>query len=277
MKKALKKVMIITFCSFIFLLFMNSKNVEASESTAAYKGFSTNNLEYISDEVVEDKRIYGSNFYYGRVSMWAATYKTIVLEEDNRSSCYYFIFVESSIESRGKAKIGWIKNYFRNKYLTINVSLKSNKVVNLIDYTTSDNGASASTTKSFGFGAEGSAGADGANVGVNCSYTISNTATYNAVCLTSKKSSSDDNKEKYFTFEYYFKNWKNGAMHAPNIGLVRERVALVYQIEDYRASDNCSINIETTATIFKDVKTGVNSTKSGSINFAGDNGNLESV
>ena len=249
--------------------------MNASSSTSKAKGFDVDGLEYIDDLVLEDKKIYGSSFYYGKVSMWAAVYELVVDETDGTQSGYYFIFIESSIESRGKAKIGLINNYFRNKYLTIDVKFKSSKIANLVDYTMSDNGAMSSYTKAFGVDISGNVSTDSAGIGVQGSYTMQTTQEYDAVCLTPSK--GDIEGGKYFQFEYYFSNWKNGKMIAPNKGLVTERVAVVYQIENYQNTEEYSVSISTKATIFKDVTGGVNSTESGTITFAGPQGKLAIV
>lgn len=269
----MKRIFLIVVFIMIFVLFCNSK-IEAADSTASMKGFETTNLNHLgNDAAVEDQRIYGSSFYYGNVSMWASVYDLYVKENNNSITKYYFVFIESSIVSRGKTKIGWINNYFRNQRLTINVDFYTNEACTLDCYTEGSVNGSTSFSKSYSgaisgelaFSSNGVGGSIGGEAGIAFSYG----QTYDNVTLTNSKSSSSDKCEHHFTFTYDFLKYKDGKMVSPNTGLVTEKMALIYSIQNCDNDESMNIRIKTTAKIFKDVTAGVDSSSTGSITLSG--------
>lgn len=276
MGKNVKRLYFLFICFIFLLLFIDIKGVRAQSSTAKAKGFTTTGMTYLGDEDITDCKIYGSEFYYGKVSMWAAVYKCIVTEDDGSNSCYYAIFIESSIESRGKTRIGLINNYFRNKYLTINVELLTydSEETICVDYTKSSS-ATTSETNTYNIGGAIGADSDGPNAEISAGFSVSYTQSYDTVNLSCTK--SREGITNAFTFQYYFTKWKGGSMISPNKGLVTERMYLLYQIENYNGNDNFSLNISTKATIYKDVAGGIDSTVSKTIELSGINGKLEEI
>ncbi len=255
-----------------------SKGVYASSSVAKIKGFDTDSLTYIDDLESEQKVIAGSAYTYGYVQQWASTYKKTIIEDDGSKTLYIFVFCESTINSVGKKRINLKNNYFRNKKLSTEVSLIANQDVKVIDFTTSDNESLVETSKQWTFdtGVTGGVSTTGPEAGVSISggFTVTYTTSHKAVLLESSKSNITSGKK--VSFDYTFSNWKDGSVGVPNTGTVIKREYAIFSIENCNDDDESefSLNVTTTATIFRDKLGTTNYTCSDSVSFAGIGGNL---
>lgn len=252
---------------FILVLFLFTINASfAEENDARIKGFSTNNLTYKSDKSVTDQEIRTSKYKYGCVFMWAANYEWLCNESNGNKTLYVIYFIESSIDSVGKNK----KNYFRNKELKVETNFYSNKKIDTINYTETTNNSTSSYSKSLGFSGNASAG-ENSSIGVEGSFSITNTETYDTVSFTQHSESTDNSN--YHFFSYFFNKYSDGEMRSPHIGLVKERLFIVFKISDYDSNTSYSMDIKTTAFIFKDATWPKgNYTLDGSIDFKFING-----
>lgn len=247
----------------VVILFLFDKFIYAKSSTANFKGISTNNLTYKSD-YEESKIIKSSKYKYGNMGMWVANYECLVHETDDSNTLYVIYFIESSIDSSGKLN----NKYFRNKELKINVFFQSNKNVKLISDTDSTTNSQTSFSYSIGANLNLSIG-NNSSVKGSASFSMDNTQTYNTITLT-KHTNETSNKYKKLNNDYIFNfnNYKNGKMVSPNIGEVKERLFIIYAIDNYDSSSYYKTNIKTTASIFKDaVWPKSNATLSGDISF----------
>lgn len=197
----------------------------------------------------------------------------IVLTNDDESlSAYYIFFIESSISSVGKKDKYY---YFRNKYLTVDIEFYTNTESHHIASTTSSNSQS-SETECLGFSASKGAVIGSSEPSVNAEiqggFSVSYTQAYDTVNLSIQNTRYKDYKHSR-TFQYYFTNWEDGSMISPNIGEVTERMFSIYAVHNYSGTDNYTIDIKSTATIFKDATwPRENYTLPESISFKGING-----
>lgn len=223
----------------------------AVSSTADQKGFVTDGLTYITDQINEDITIKTDKYTYGRFSMWTALYKYIVTESDNSNTCYYYALIESSIDSEGKVGSN---RFFRNKVLEISLDFYSNSDnFAIVNYTPESSNSTTSSSVSLGINGSVSLDASGPSVTLGGSIAYEKTETYDTVNLVTHKYTLENN-HKQLSFIFNFTNWKDGKMIAPNIGLVQERMAVIFAIYDYSEEDDYILSIVTTATIFKDAK-----------------------
>lgn len=248
-RKALFFAMFI-ICSLFTL--KTKANTYAAESTATIKGFNTDNLTYMSDKDSAEIVVETDKWYYGSYSSWSACYKYVANESNGSKTCYYFVLIDSYINSSGKNE----NRYFRNKQLLITVAFEGRSAAGdypiLTGYAPDSSNATVSDTIGFTIGASGSVG-DNTGVGVNASLTMTKTTTYSTVNLVcSDLASESTSTKKLFQFKYNFANWEDGSMVAPNIGLVRERMFVVFRVENYTGTDTFDMTITTKATIFKD-------------------------
>lgn len=253
----MKKINTLLMCivTMLFIIIssnMTSNTAYAAESTASLKGFNTNNLTYLDDKTTEALKIETDKWYYGSYGLWTACYKYVVTESNGSKTCYYFALIESYINSYGKNG----KRYFRNKQLLINTRFEYRTAIGdepiLVIYQPESSDATTSNTSLFGVGADGSCGT---TTGVNftASLQMTKTTTYSAVNLVcSDKTNEAELQTKKFEFKYLFANWEDGSMKAPNIGMVKERMFVVYGVSNYTGSDAFNLIITAKATIFKD-------------------------
>lgn len=147
--------------------------------------------------------------------------------------------------------------YFRNKKLTLNIDFVSERVSEDIYLAMFRPESSDSTTSyTLGINLAGGIGSNsnGLNNNFQASLSFSKSVTYDTVSLT-VHSSSEQKYNGYYNsvfFQYDFLNYADGAMVSPNIGLVSERMVAVYAVENYDETERFTIDITSTAYIFKD-------------------------
>lgn len=264
----MRKSINIFLCFFIlfFIILACDDIASAQSSTASVKGINTTNLNYKSDNY-NFKTIETSKYKYGSMSMWAANYEYVFNESDGSKTLYIIYFVESTIDSVGKNKT----NYFRNKELTIETNFTSTNPSILVNDTDSTTNSQTSFSTSFGVDGKIEIGKN-PNVSTGASFSMTNTQTYDTINL-SKQVINEDKKSVKKEYKFSFLNYKNGKMVSPNIGEVKERLYFIYGIYNYDANTSYSMDIKTTAYIFKDATwPKSNYTLDGSINFKFING-----
>lgn len=250
-----KKVLLFAMLIVCSLFTLKTKaNTYAAESTASIKGFNTENLTYMSDKDSKEIKVETDKWYYGSYSLWSACYKYVANESNGSKTCYYFALIDSYINSYGKNG----DRYFRNKQLLITVTFEGRSAAGdypiLTEHAPDSSNATVSDTIGFTIGGSGSVG-DNTGVGVNASLTMTKTTTYSAVTIKGDDLAKEcTESKKFYQFTYKFANWDDGSMVSPNIGLVRERMFVVFRVENYTGTDAFDMTITTKATIFKDAK-----------------------
>lgn len=239
----IKKILLAVLMLFTCVIFL-TKTTFATSSTASVKGFTTTNLDYLGDFGGTTFEISTSKYVYGYCSMWTGVYQ-LILEEENNTTCYIVTFIESSINSKGYYVS---KRYFRNKRLIIDINFECSDKDGGIVVTYPDS-SSSTTSTSIGFNANGEVTSNN-GIGINGGFTYTSTTQYSTVTLTKNVINSE--VEHNVEFIYNFNNYKNGKMVAPNVGEVKERMFVVYQIPHYDGNETYNIEFLTHASIFKD-------------------------
>lgn len=229
---------------------------DAAESTAAIKGFNVDGLTYIDDQLSDNVVMETEKYRYGEFSMWSACYKNVVTNSNGSQTCYYFVLVESSIDSQGNKDIqgNTIKNrWFRNKNLNVSIDFYSPKGGVLELYTPEQEGLSSYITYGFDESSELEASSDSLGVEFSESVTCTYTTVYSEVILTTSYTNTVSNHQ-IVDYKYHFSNYDDGAMVSPNIHLVTKRMMAVFSVPNYTSNDAYEINVTTHAEIFKDAK-----------------------
>ncbi len=257
MKKINKLLSMGLLCSTLLGMSSISQASEVrTESTASAKGFTTSGLTYLGDTETFSYKVYTDKYTYGYCSMWSSVYKIVVGESDN-TSCYIIAFIESSIDSTGNSAE---KRYFRNKQLTIETQFECSAEISMVK--SYPDSSSSTTSNTVGFEVNGTITSN--SVGVAGGFSYSNTTQYSTVTLTKHQSSTNNVYTNQFIYD--FKEYKSGDMTAPNIGLVEERMYVIYQIKNYTGNETFNLTFKTHASIFKDAKWPLsNATRAGEI------------
>lgn len=228
---------------------------KADEVIVANKGYEINNMVYLGDQGGENIVMETEKYNYGYYSLWDSCYKYIVDESNGSKTCYYFILIESTIASSGHKQ----NRYFRNKEMKILIDFYSDNSCGDEPYLAvyEPEGSTSTTTKTITIGVSASAGVAivtggyELSVGFEASITYTKTVIEDIVKLTLDKGTTSAG-HKTLEYQYYFSNYKDGAMVSPNVGAVTKRMVAVYAVENYTGIDSFTLNITTTASIFKD-------------------------
>lgn len=228
----------------------------AAESTATIKGFAVDGLTYINDQLHDDIVMETDKYRYGEFSMWSGCYKNITTNTDGSKTCYYFVLVESSIDSQGHKDInGNVVNnrWFRNKNLNITIDFYSPNGGSLESYTPEKEGLEKSITYGFDDSSELKNSSDSTGFTYTQSVTCTYTTVYSEVILTTSVQNTTDNHQ-IVNYKYHFSHYDDGAMVSPNIHLVTKRMMAIFSVPNYNYNDEYEIHVTTYAEIFKDAK-----------------------
>lgn len=234
---------------------MGTLDASADEITVANKGYETNNMTYLGDQGGDNIVMATDKYDYGYYSSWNSCYKYVVNESNGSQTCYYFVLIESQIASSGHKQ----NRYFRNKSMKVLVDFYSDTLCGdepyLVIY--EPEGSTSTTIETVTVGVSASAGAAivpggyELSLGFEASITYTKTVIEDIVKLTLDKGTTSSG-HKTLEYQYTFSNYDDGAMVYPNVGPVTKRMIAVYAVENYTGIDSFSLDITTTASIFKD-------------------------
>ena len=249
------------FVVFLVFAFNSNSSVFAASTTASYKSFEIEGLDYISDsfnlKIDFEKTITGSKYEYGNIALWSALYSQYVKESDSK---YYFLLVEAKISSHASSYKG---GYYRmvNKKMEINIDANSSSSdFRLIKYSPEEYGSfSVTDTMTYSLGLsknnEVSASNEGfsatVDLGISGSISWSQSVYKDNITMISSSKANDVN------LTYKFNNGLNKSVNnmAPLRGDCFQRSIFIYELSNYSKNKNSegdiNFNVSYTGTIEK--------------------------
>lgn len=243
-KRTIVKKIIVTsiFATIVILNLNNNLYFKASSTTASFKTFEIEGLDYIADYYCNDNKndieITGDTYLYGNMAMWSSLYTKYVSSSDSK---YYFLLVEAKISSNTNSLKG---GYYRmvNKQMSIDVKANyNNDSLYLVKYTPETYGSFSVTdtitcsiefnkNKSFEVSDDGMSG--GISLGFNGGISWSQSIYKDNINMIPKSINNN------VTLTYNFNNITNKKVNnlSPLRGDSIQRMVFIYELSNYSSN-----------------------------------------